>query len=1071
MSLEYLLEFAGTPFLIDVAKVVRLPVHGQGETDDAPGTPKDQLPPRKHQPLADLVDEIDRILPFKYLNDFKGPNRNPGRNLGAIAYTDDQGPMPNPQVRIGDWFYPTGASRWSVFRGLATSAMVRAMLAVTQGSASALFRMKANPISPDNPTDDEALYTLESYLFMLPPRPIGEHGGAFDGLYLVTLVDERWYWQGDPVSLKISKDTTWASLISQLGTALGIIINHTAISAAYGQPEPDSQLWTNQESAAVLLDAVAHNVGRVFVRSVAGAYDLMTPAESRTTALASRRANDNVARIAGGDIFNSGSRLPVGSLVRARSAIVPSSVTITFPKYVRGNDPVPHYLNARYANQRPSCWYEESYGDTHNVNIPIASGAPPLGSGLIGQGDYFIHTTAKALYETETAVTGDPINQSGLNALALQLANDYYSWQDGMALDEVYPGTYAWNPEGFHDIVWTYSARARQAATRVLRAEWNQTVREMQHSAPAMSGYSNVIQGVGGPSVPQTWRDSISGHTVTLGETLDSGSFTATMLGVDNLPTQNRWKGRIDGEDILFEGTSGGLAVGIVYRWIDGTIQVEHDNVSTVTEIRPHTVYGANLVTTEKMQWFFPGAHTSGGTQEVVSVPQTQTVRVLSASGQTMGGIVHYSGEVSVYSPATGAFPSSDRIWVRERNDDPVISGRRYDGQFVGFSLSGPISPVYLVNVAGSGLTGGGTVLSGTLQWFHFVACGVSGINCSGYIFNQHLASGAVNSGKIASGILQWWHFAQCSLSGIDCSGYIFSQHLSVNAVVSGKIASGSLSWFHFAQCSLSGIDCSGFIFNKHLASGPAVDWYNITVDAIRSGLIDFGGVSSGDIASGLLTASQVNAGGGLDWHAFTQAGSGTRGECWFATGTPYANPLTFAFGPVSGFVYALPFLIDNSLTANKVAIHTGGANIASGKFRIAIHRNNSQTDLYPGSLLTGTSGAINTANISQVPYEANLSGAVFTPGLYWVLLYVGDALANTELVGTDFGNDPWPLSRMVGFSLLSGIAPLRNRPAGARAFAYPGDTAALPDPAPTFSLNQWSSGANSVMIWLQFSG
>jgi len=187
---------------------------------------------------------------------------------------------------------------------------------------------------------------------------------------------------------------------------------------------------------------------------------------------------------------------------------------------------------------------------------------------------------------------------------------------------------------------------------------------------------------------------------------------TATFTSVDNFPTQNRWRarinsGQIDDETLLFEGTSGGNVVGVVYRAVDGTLPYAHGGGAVINQIQPNVGYGNNLYTFEKMQFAYQGAWTSGGIQEVRIVPQTQTVIVNSTSG-TLGKapfgintIDHWSGFVTSYDATKQSgsqFPKQENIWVVERNGNPLIQNKRYDGQIVGYSQSGIVSPVYAVN-------------------------------------------------------------------------------------------------------------------------------------------------------------------------------------------------------------------------------------------------------------------------------------------------------------------------------------------------------------------------------------
>lgn len=701
----YNLEYAGIPFGLDL-------LYGQ-EEDEA---------------VSNLMEYLEKKISFHYLQDFSLPAGYPGRNIGAIAYQWQVGPMPSPEVKIGDWYYPNTASRWSVFRMLAPSSIVKAMLAATNGNP-ATFTMQAVPIGPSNPSGASTNFTVSTYMYMLPPRPLMEHGGKFDGMYLMTLVDERYYWQFNPINLRPTPGTTWQTLINQLAEALGttITVQAGAIPAVYGNPEYDSQFWVNQESAALLLDAVAFNIGCCVVRNLNGTYTLQTPLSSQATVNTNRGNANSVVRVAGGDLFLSGTNLRVGNLGPSRNTVLPPSITISFPKYVQGDDPVPHFSNPRYAGARPSTWYETSFGDCFLVNVPLTSGGsqfsglggviPPSGASAISGIEiasgfsHSIHTTAKALYSGENQLNSNPINASGLTALAIQIAQDYFNGQVASAIDEVYPGSFVWTPEGIHDVIWSFSHRERGAYTRIIRAEWNQIVREMQHGTPALSGSTSTPKGVGGNSVAQTVRDSYSGSvSTTLAAQMQSGDFTATLTAIDNLPTQNRWRGQVDNEKILFEGTSGGTLVGVVWRGIDGTIQTSHSNGASLSLVTPNTSYGVNLITEEKGQYTHPAEWTSGGIQGARRIPQTQSVQVLASSGAVIKGINHYSGQVLLYDATQlsgSQFVGLERCWVIERNAQAVTSGRRYDGQYVGPSASGQVAPIYAVTEYPS--SGGGS--------------------------------------------------------------------------------------------------------------------------------------------------------------------------------------------------------------------------------------------------------------------------------------------------------------------------------------------------------------------------
>lgn len=703
-NFNYFLTFADTPFVEEIAKSVAMPFQRGHLREEDP-----QSPIQDQQSCLDLQLEIDRIMPFDFLQDFEFPVGTMGRRGNALACWSQA--IQDP-VHINTWYYPNSASRWSIFRALATETMYQEMLNNSDETNQATLEMMCVPVGPTslNPQATSDGISSEMYLFL--GRPIAKTQTQYDGLFLLTFVDERYFFQGTPIpELTINQNTQWTDIINECVAALGISFLMPTIPPAYGQPEPDSQLWSEYEQASTLLDAVALNLGMVVTRGLDGTYTMVSPLVSQNIVTTNRGNAQTVVRMLGGNIFSIDNSA-------IREAVVPSIVHIAFPQYILS--PVPHFMNSRYAPQRPSCWYEDGFGGNYTVSVPIASG-PPLVSGLTGISDMTIWNTAKAIQNLESDTI--PFNASGLTNLASQIATDIWNYKVVAALDETYPGIIDWIPDGLHDIVWTYSSKKRVAGTRVLRGSWNNDVKDMQHGTPTFSGLTNTPIGIGGPSVAQTWRDSfnISGsvsNTTTIN--LVSGSQSVQFSTINNFPTQNRWRGVInsgqtDQEICFFEGTSGISTVSIVYRGIDGTSPQAHAMGSIVQQRIRNTNYGPNLLTYEKGQYTYPGIWTSGGIQEQVIIPQIQTVQCLSSGMALVNSINSYSGQVLVYDPTQQSglqFVGQEYVWIQERNNSALNSGALYDGQFAGFSAglpltsgfpmsgnsTGSVNPIYLVN-------------------------------------------------------------------------------------------------------------------------------------------------------------------------------------------------------------------------------------------------------------------------------------------------------------------------------------------------------------------------------------
>lgn len=861
-TFTYELSFANIPFVSDVARVIRLGSNIATEQED-----ENQLPPRKYQPFADLVDELNKMIDDRYLNEFNLDGYN--RKTDALAR--NVGPLPNP--RIGDFYYPMGATRWACFRGLATSSQVKEMETATVGGSAALFKMQALPIGPN--ADSAASYTISTNLRMLPPRPLAELGGAYDGLFLVTLVDER-YWWNNVVTYHPTTASTWADVLSTLATALGVTLSYGSIDAVYGTPDPDSQLWVSQENAAVLLDAVCYNLGRVFVRGLDGTYTLRQASEAATRV--TTNLTDLQARTAGGDLFYSGTDLT--NLLNSRNTAVPAGYDVTFPKYVL--EPIPHYFNTRYGVDRPPAWWEDSYGDVNTIHVPIGSGGS-YASGLSGYSNNILQTTAKSIYDTEANanLSGTALNQSGCHALALQLAKDRYDWTLGYALDVVFPGIVLWTPDGFHDIIWRYSERSRQASTRVMKTAWNQFPYMFQQTVPLSGSY--FASGVGGHSVPLTvFGGGLSGGVSgTPYSGINFGTNVLDFYGPNVAVSGELFSGGLSIAHILISGGGGGGTVSGINSGFIGSYS---------SGLLTSGVYAAHQVPQVQIARYF----VSGGVilPSIASGTNGREVEIMNTSPSPGAGAapstITYLNE-STLGSAADRISTPDGLPVVQQPQETVKL--KYTDNRWKFAERIPAPPY---TIAGGG--GGpvyGTISSGTFT-------GTSGIYvdysttppqimrsgcmpanvwiCSGTVVTNNLGSGAVQSGNIASGALGWSHMASggyVAQSGVQIdytvgppvigygmsSGQVGSGFIGNGAVLSGSVASGSLTWPHHA---------SGYLATQ---SGILID-YSVgpPVIGISAVLLTSGGAGTGIGDIGCSVKGAYFSGGG----ALYSGGAGT---------------------------------------------------------------------------------------------------------------------------------------------------------------------------------------------------
>src|ERR1700727_3895167 len=95
----YNLQFAGTSFIEDVAKSVAFSFDRGSPVREE----ELQSPIRKFQSDLDLQKEIDRIMPFDFLQDFEFPTGTMGRRGNALACWSQA--IQDP-VHINTWYYP-----------------------------------------------------------------------------------------------------------------------------------------------------------------------------------------------------------------------------------------------------------------------------------------------------------------------------------------------------------------------------------------------------------------------------------------------------------------------------------------------------------------------------------------------------------------------------------------------------------------------------------------------------------------------------------------------------------------------------------------------------------------------------------------------------------------------------------------------------------------------------------------------------------------------------------------------------------------------------------------------------
>ena len=421
-------------------------------------------------PDAQTLALLEAIYPFAYGTDEVLRQAKVGGRLAKLSPPQ----FYNPRIGLNQWWYPTGASRFSILRCVAAMADVEWFAASAWGEGALVPRplvMRSDGDSTDT--------GFQTDMFLLPPRPVADlstsgadnqfAGGTGSELYWLTFVDERYFWQNSSSLDQRDTGGDWSEVITDLIYTLyeGTFTFDEAVESVYGQPEPDSALYSSNENAAVLIDVMLANIGRYLVRNLDGTYTAIRYNTGINTYEASLRPS-YTKRLAGGAVLSTSTE----TADPPKAAVVPALFAVSFPQFI-----------ANFGYPEPSTYRhftKDSYGAVYTIQLETSSLPSPYSdmptySATSGYWQLPIRTTAKAL--VTTCDNTPPNNQTACLALAQQLAMD---WIDSQChfLDETYRGIVAVDPKIGVDILWDYS----KPSTRICRLPFGYGFNDFQHS-------------------------------------------------------------------------------------------------------------------------------------------------------------------------------------------------------------------------------------------------------------------------------------------------------------------------------------------------------------------------------------------------------------------------------------------------------------------------------------------------------------------------------------------------------------------------------------------------------------
>jgi hypothetical protein len=318
--------------------------------------------------------------------------------------------------------------------------------------------------------------TVVTDMFFLPPRPLQDLGaeGDANGLFLLTLVDDRYFWWYSNVDqfTFVLGTTTWLDLLNVCLTSIGnpnSIID--PIPAAYGTPA--AGVIDPFSTTANAFDYLAYLVGARVTRQLDGTIWVQRP-ESAIV-----QDDFNVTQISSQHAGGAFGWASPPDQPTDLDGLIPTNVQLLFPETVDGS-PSPLLLPVQVT--------------TSSLALDQLTDVTPNG-----------HTKSFFYPTLAVIVTGTTTNLTALTTLAEQFAGDWLQWQLG-DLDLVVNRLSPWVPTGYdQSIDWDYSKDETQRSALTVRIQRGQ--------------FNDIIESITPPTgTPGTFdltvRDT-DGHTVS----------------------------------------------------------------------------------------------------------------------------------------------------------------------------------------------------------------------------------------------------------------------------------------------------------------------------------------------------------------------------------------------------------------------------------------------------------------------------------------------------------------------------------------------------------------------------
>ena len=393
---------------------------------------------------------MDRYLPLEQM---VAPPENTARDdwhsnsmgQGFIGLPRPNYPPP-PPPRINTLYWPIGATRWARGWFLCDTEGVEKLTDTNwsdspwSGCKSVGKDFKAS--APVLGGDDASQYVLTAFLYMLRPHRItATNDKSFGDLWLVPLVDRRYFWQFERFTFSrydapelASWDALLDAMIAQadsLETTKQYLSGYDPIESAYMKPDP-VELYRMGQNFAVVFDAAVLSVERRLVVHYTGEIEIadsqdafrLDPAYAQDTPFSPQQAGTKETE------DDMASSCPL-------TASLPETVSVFFP---RVEDPGGYGATMTASHAHLADLREElQIAENEIVESPAS---------------HAVLCTAWAMFQCGTiddpTEDAEAANKTNLDALALQYAKDYYRWRK-YEFDYAWPGIKEWTMLGSED--------------------------------------------------------------------------------------------------------------------------------------------------------------------------------------------------------------------------------------------------------------------------------------------------------------------------------------------------------------------------------------------------------------------------------------------------------------------------------------------------------------------------------------------------------------------------------------------------------------------------------------------